>query len=255
MQRDAIELRLALTDARRRLAQLYGGSNADALQAQMEIIRDDVGPGHKSLDKGLWVPLQAEVEHFLLRAPEPVRTAARRAVEKGRAATERGERRAAREQLDVLLDVLQYQVQVFPLRPVRGDVESAITSGFLATPDWEATRQALESALSQVRWFAREQADGLLDAYYQVANAYGARPDTKQVAGYLRQAADDLIAVPEEQALARELKRAAQSPTRKGLADLLSRLRDRIQIQQRRDSSAPHEKPFPIARIGKPLRF
>jgi hypothetical protein len=89
----------------------------------------------------------------------------------------------------------------------------------------------------------------LTDAQRRLAELYGG-PDARALQAQmeiirddLRQAADDLTAVPAAQALAQELKHAAQNPTRKGLADLLSRLRERIQIQQRRESSAAHETP------------
>jgi len=256
---DAITLKLALTDAQRRLSQLYGGPGFEALQAQMEIIRHNLAAEHPGLDQGLWIPLRAEVERFLWRAPEQVRAAARSAVEKGRAAASMHERKAAREQIEVLLDALQYRVQVFPLRKVREDVDSAIMSGFLPTPDWEATRQALDSALGQVRWFTRERAYGLLDAYLQVANAYTAWPDTQKVTDYLKQAADDLAGAPEEQTLVTALRDAAQNPTQKAVADLLSALHGQIQTDQQPGlqgsvgGRSPHGPPLARARTEKAL--
>jgi hypothetical protein len=221
--RDPLALRLALHDARDKLRALGMPWEARALEAQADIIRADLGDETKQPDMSLWVPVQAELKQVLVEAPPVVKSAA-----------QKGERQTAVHKLDLLVDAVEYKLAAFPLRQVREDVHSASRSAALATPDWKATGEAIKSALAQMRWVTRIESQGMLAAYYAVANAQALWEQDRrpQAVRHLTEAADDLASLPNVSALATQAREVARVPSAQGIDDLLSAVLKQVQSVQ-----------------------
>jgi hypothetical protein len=232
--RDPLALRLALHDARDKLRALGMPWEARALEAQADIIRADLGDETKQPDMSLWVPVEAELKQVLVEAPPVVKSAASQALEAGKAAAQKGERQTAVHKLDLLVDAVEYKLAAFPLRQVREDVHSASRSAALATPDWKATGEAIKSALAQMRWVTRIESQGMLAAYYAVANAQALWEQDRrpQAVRHLTEAADDLASLPNVSALATQAREVARVPSAQGIDDLLSAVLKQVQSVQ-----------------------
>jgi hypothetical protein len=175
---DSLGLRLALQDARRELRELGTPSEMRSLDAQLAIIRRDLGNTRKIPDKDLWVPVSAEVEQLLVNAPEAVKAKAREAATKGQAAAAQGNRAAAGKALNTLATEIEYRAGGFPLDIVTEDVRSAGGAARASEPDWAAIGETLKSALAQMHWVTRIEAHGLLTAYYEAKDAAAILPDS-----------------------------------------------------------------------------
>jgi YfdX protein len=232
--RDALALRVALHDAQAKLQFLGSRGEERALEAQMEIIRADLEDQTKPPDVTLWVPVEAELDRVLIGAPPPVKSAASQAVEAGKAAAEKGDRKTAKQRLDVLVDAVEFKLGAFPLAKVRQDVQSAARSAALPTPDWKAAQEATRSALAQMHWVTRVNSEGLLAAYYAIADAQALWKEGRRPAAVrdLTKMADELAKLPNGNALAARARQVALAPNVQAMNDLRSAVLRQVQAVQ-----------------------
>jgi len=170
-RRDEIDTRLALNDASRVLDTFYEPAAARALRRQTAIIRQDLADEGPEPEPGLWLPLEAELDQALIEAPAEHRARAKKAAQEGRAAAAKGDRKAARQRLEVLEDELDYRWGLLPLSKIRGDVHSAEMALNPDPPYWRGIEEAMTSALQAVHWVTTTEAAGWLSAYEAAVNA------------------------------------------------------------------------------------
>lgn len=190
-QHNTIDVRLALVDTVRDLGALETPSAMRALKAQRKVIEGDLKKGEKLSEDDLWVPIRAALEHDLIVVPTDAAGQARHVTGK-EAAAKSAEEKPAVQSADELMSAARYDVQVFPLRKVEEDVNSARRSANLAEPYWPGVVEAVRSALATVHSFSNIQAHGLLQAYYLAADAYFVWPDKPEVIRYLDKTAQEL---------------------------------------------------------------
>ncbi|MCG6862566.1 MAG: YfdX family protein [Chromatiaceae bacterium] len=208
--RDEIDTRLALNDASRVLDAFYEPAAAQALRRQTAIIRQDLTKEGAKPEPGLWLPLEAELDHALIQAPAEHRARAKQAVQEGRAAAAKGNRKVARQQLEVLEDELDYRWGLLPLSKIRGDVHSAEMALNPDPPYWQGIEEAMTSALQAVRWVTTTEATGWLSAYEATVNARYLLPgDAGRARSALQQAAVNLDGLPNAGLLAKEAHKLA----------------------------------------------
>jgi len=171
LDRESTDLRVAIQEARETLRRLRRPAQAGQLDAQLQIIRNDLKDRSKELDKGLWVPVGARVDAARVYVPKAVKAPARTAIHPSGTVAE-GEQEGAKDQHDVETSTLKYSLGVFPLDMVMADLDSAQASASLSGADWTGALEAVQSALATFHWFAREPARGLLSACNEVVNAY-----------------------------------------------------------------------------------
>jgi hypothetical protein len=203
-------LRLALSDAKENLGNLYTGGNLSALHAQTEIIRHDLADTHKHPDAELWVPVRTELYRELLQVPSSGKEQLTKAVHDGQTAAAKGDRDTARQNLEILVDALEYRFRAFPLRPVREDIDAAIQAAFLPNPDWGASAEAIRSAQAELRWFTHGEAHGMLAAFDDINDAYYLWPERQtQARHFLVEASAELARLPGQQGFAHEIRTLA----------------------------------------------
>lgn len=163
LDRESTNLIVAIHEARETLHRLLLPAQKRQLQAQLQIIRKDLGGRSMELDKELWVPLNARIDATLVIPEEVVRTE--------EPAAPAGGQEHSPDQLDVSTPTTQYSLGVFPLGKIKADLESAQTSANLEPPDWTGALEAVQSGLDAFHWFGRV-APGLQSAYNDAVNAY-----------------------------------------------------------------------------------
>ncbi|MGC1953957.1 MAG: hypothetical protein WA970_15590 [Gammaproteobacteria bacterium] len=191
-QHNTIDVRLALADTVRDLGALETPSAVRALRAQRKIIQGDLKKSEKLSADDLWVPISAALEHDLIVVPTTTAGQARHVASKKTAAESAEKKSAVQPVDDELMSAVRYDVQVFPLRKVQEDVNSARRSADLPQPYWPGVVEAVRSALTTVHSFSNIQAHGLLKAYYLAADAYSLWPDKPEVIRYLKKTAQEL---------------------------------------------------------------
>ncbi len=182
LNRQADQLRTALRRVRENLDRLNLPPALVALKAQAAIVTNNLADMTEPVDADLWVPIDAELEAVSLYLPAQTRAQARAAVRAGRIAAAKGERTAARTQLDLLVSFLQLETGAFPLQRVRADIQSAWSSASLPQPYWKGALEAVQSALGEIHWVTGVNARQLLSAYRDAVNAYVLWPEHKQAA-------------------------------------------------------------------------
>jgi hypothetical protein len=213
VRRDLIDVRLALNDARRVLNSFDEPAAARALRRQSALIRRDLASEGDTLKPGLWLPLEAELDDALISAPTQHIDRAKQAARAGKAAAAKGDRHAARRQVALLEDVLDYRWGLLPLSRMRGDVHSAEMALNPNPPYWQGVEQALRSALEAVRWITVSEAKGWLSAYETAVDARLLLPANASAArAALQRTAANLSGLPNAVLLAKDAHRlAAQS--------------------------------------------
>jgi hypothetical protein len=175
-----------------------------ALDAQLQVIRNDLHDSGKHPDTSLWVPVEAEINKVMVYAPTTNGRKVREALHKGRAAAGRGDTRAAESQLDLIAESMQYGLGMVPLNQVRTDLNAALRSATeQPEPDWDGALDAVQDALATFHWYTQEPAYGLLAAYHDLMQAYKlargmrARPEQwRQASEYLDRARQMLERTP-----------------------------------------------------------
>jgi hypothetical protein len=209
-RRDEIDTRLALNDANRVLNTFYEPAAAQALRQQSAIIRQDLTKEGARPELGLWLPLEAELDHALIEAPVEHRTRAKQAVQEGSAAAAKGARKGARQQLETLEDILDYRWGLLPLSKIRGDVHSAEMALSPPPPYWHGIEEAMTSALEAVRWVTTTDATGWLSAYEAAVNARYLLPGNAAGArSALQRASANLDGLPNTALLTKEAHKLA----------------------------------------------
>ena len=242
LNKEPADLQVALQEARDMLHRLELPSRVMALDAQLQIIRNDIKDRSKDMDNELWLPVEAEVNEVVVYVPDEVKPRVTEAVRKGKAAARAGDRETASAQIDVLTSSIQYSLGMFPLRKVKEDLSAAWATASLPKPDWTGTLEAVQSALAAFHWYTRPSAPGLLAAYNDVVSAYvlsagpRLRSDQKQqVLDYLSAAERELESVPGSHSLAEKDWSLIDKVEPQGsdikvlLNDILSRIQDERQ--------------------------
>jgi hypothetical protein len=243
LNKESTNLQVALQEARDTIHRLELPSQVMALDAQLQIIRNDLKDLSKGMDDELWVPVEAEIDEVLVYVPDEVKPQVKEAVRKGKAAARAGDRVTASAQLDVITSSIQYSLGMFPLSKVKEDLNAAWATASLPKPDWTGTLEAIQSALAAFHWYTRQSAHGLLAAYNDVVSAYVLaagprfRPDQKQqVLDYLSAAERELESVPGSHSLAEKDGRLIDKiePQGSDIKVLLNDIRLRIQDERQR---------------------
>jgi hypothetical protein len=190
-QHNAIDVRLALADTERDLGALETPSAVRALKAERKVIQGDLKKSEKLSADDLWVPISTALEHDLIVVPTTTAGQAPHLARK-KATAEPAEKKSAVPPADELMSAARYDVQVFPLRKVQEDVNSARRSANLPEPYWPGVVEAVRSAMATVHSFSNIQAHGLLKAYYLAVDAYSLWPDKPEVTRYLKKTAQEL---------------------------------------------------------------
>ena len=241
LNKESTNLQVALLEARDTIHRLELPSQLMALDAQLQIIRNDLKDRSKAMDDELWVPVEAEIDAVLVYVPDDAKTRVTEAVGKGEAAARAGDRETASAQLDVITSSMQYSLGMFPLHKVKEDLDVAWATANLPKPDWAGTLEAVQSALATFHWYTRQSAHDLLTAYNEVVNAYVLatgprfRPDQKQqVLDYLSTAERELGSVPGGRALAEKAGALIDKvePQGSDIKVLLTDIQSRIQDEQ-----------------------
>jgi hypothetical protein len=189
---------------------LYEPAAARALRQQTAIIREDLTKEGAKPEPGLWLPLEAELDQALIEAPAEHRARARRAVQAGHSAAAKDDRKAARQQLEVLEEELDYRWGLLPLSKLRGDVHSAEMALSPDPPDWQGIGEAMSSALEALRWLTTADAAGWLSAYEAAVDARYMLPQHAEGArSALQRAATDLDGLGNAAILAKEAHKLA----------------------------------------------
>lgn len=243
LNKEATNLRVALREARDTVQRLQLPPELMALDVQLRVIRNDLKDESKSLDRDLWVPVEAEIDQVLVYAPDDLKVSAKAGIRKARAATARGDREAASAQLDVVTSTLQYSLGIFPLHKVKQDLAVALAAADMPTPDWSGALEAVQSSLAAVHWYTQVPAHGLLSAYNAVMSAYALaagpqfRSDQRQkVVDYLGRAKKDLSDTPGGGLLAEEADRLIEKvdPQASDIKMLLQDIQSQIDLQRQR---------------------
>ena len=243
LNKESTNLQVALQEARDTIHRLELPSQVMALDAQLQIIRNDLKDRSKGMDDELWVPVEAEIDEVLVYVPDEVKPQVKEAVRKGKAAARAGDRVTASAQLDVITSSMQYSLGMFPLSKVKEDLNAARATASLPKPDWTGTLEAIQSALAAFHWYTRQSAHGLLAAYNDVVSAYVLaagprfRPDQKQqVLDYLSAAERELESVPGSHSLADKDGRLIDKiePQGSDIKVLLNDIQLRIQDERQR---------------------
>lgn len=179
-QQSTVDVRLALADTVRDLGALETPSAVRALKAQGKVLQSDLKKSEKLSEDDLWVPVSAALEHDLIVVPTTTAGQAGHVVSK-KPVTKDAKKRSVVQPADELMSAVRYDVQVFPLRRVQEDVNSARRSANLPEPYWPGVIEAVRSALATVHSFSDIHARGLLKAYYLAADAYSLWPDKPEV--------------------------------------------------------------------------
>ena len=241
LNKQPANLQVALQEARDTVHRLELPPQVMALDAQLQIIRNDLKDRSKAMDEELWVPVEAEIDEVLVYVPDEVKPRVTEAVRKGKAAARAGDRETALAQLDVVTSSIHYSIGMFPLRKVREDLNAAWATASLSKPDWTGTLEAVQSALAAFHWYTRQSAHGLLAAYNDVVSAYVLaagprfRPDQKQqVLDYLSAAERELESVPGSRSLAEKAGDLIDKvePQGSDIKVLLNDIQSRIQDEQ-----------------------
>jgi hypothetical protein len=241
LDRQATNLMVAIKEAEDTIHRLQRPPEMLALDAQLRVIRNDLNDRSKSMDKGLWVPVEAAIDEVLVYEPDDIKRQTHEAVRKAQSSIAEGDRSRVAEQLDVVTTSLQYRLGIFPLNKVEQDLQSARASTDRSEPDWIGALEAVQSALSTFHWFTHEPAQGLLSAYNDVINAYitavgtDSRPEQKRsVTRYLVSAERRLAAEPGGKQLASEASKLAQmtAPPGADMKTLIENIRSEIHLQQ-----------------------
>jgi hypothetical protein len=243
LNKESTNLQVALQEARDTIHRLELPSQVMALDAQLQIIRNDLKDRSKGMDDELWVPVEAEIDEVLVYVPDEVKPQVKEAVRRGKAAARAGDRVTASAQLDVITSSMQYSLGMFPLSKVKEDLNAAWATASLPKPDWTGTLEAIQSALAAFHWYTRQSAHGLLAAYNDVVSAYVLaagprfRPDQKQqVLDYLSAAERELESVPGSHSLAEKDGRLIDKiePQGSDIKVLLNDIQLRIQDERQR---------------------
>jgi hypothetical protein len=218
-RRDEIDTKLALNDASRVLDAFYEPAAARALRQQTAIIREDLTDEGAAPAQGLWLPLEAELDQALIDVPAEHRARAKKAVQESATAAAKGNRKGARQHLEVLEEELDYHWGLLPVGKIRGDLQSAAMALNPNPPYWKGIEEAMLSALSAVRWVTTSKATGWLNAYEDAVNARSllpghaaaARSALQRVAAALDGLSDAVPLAREAHELARQTQPAPDS--------------------------------------------
>jgi YfdX protein len=211
LHKQPTNLTVALDEARDTVHRLRLPTGVMALDAQLQVIRNDLHDTAKHPDESLWVPVDAEISRVLVYAPDEVGNRVREALRTGRSAAGQGDTETAEGQLNVVASSMQYSLGMFPLNKVRTDLNAALTSATeLPGPDWNGALDAVQDALATFHWYTQRPAFDLLAAYDDVLSAYNlargmyAHPEQwRRVSEYLRRAQHRLEVTPDGWGLAR----------------------------------------------------
>lgn len=241
LDREATNLQVAIREARDTVRRLKSPMEAKPLQEQLEIIRNDLKDRSKDLDRGMWIPVEAEIDDTLVDAPETMKARAHEAIHKASEAAAQGDRQRVTEQLDVVTSTLEYSLGVFPLGKVDADLQSAQATASLSPPDWTGTLEAVQSALASFHWYTQAPAHALLSAYDDAVNAYvlavgpAIRDDRQwEIIGYLTRARQALEGVPDGKVLVEQVRNMIDKgePQGKDIRSLLDRIQYRMRDEQ-----------------------
>ncbi|MCP5304761.1 MAG: YfdX family protein [Chromatiaceae bacterium] len=189
-QHDNIDMRLGLNNANRIVDSLYTSSALQALMQQSAIIREDLKRSGKTLDKGLWLPLQAELETFRVALPVKRYQATKSAIDKGVAAAQAGDKSKVRAALDTIEQSVVRHFTLLPLATIRADLRAADDAVDPAPPYWPGVHEALRSALASIRWVTTVGANDWISAYTDAVKAIKTAPENPdQARGWLRSVA------------------------------------------------------------------
>lgn len=242
LNKQSTNLQVSLQEAGDTIHRLELPSQVMALDAQQQIIRNDLKERSKVMDEELWVPVEAEIDQVLVYLPKGVKPGVTGAVSKGRTVARAGDGETAPAQPDVVTSSMQYSLGMFPLHKVKEDLDVARATASLAKPDWAGTLEAVQSALAAFRWYSRQSGHGLLTAYNDVVNAYVLatgprfRPDQKQqVLDYLSSAERELGGTPGGRPLSEEARGLVDKvePHGADIRVLLNDIQSRIQDEAR----------------------
>jgi hypothetical protein len=243
LRRRAANLRVALTEARDTLHRLSSSREEAGLRAQMEIIRNDLQDEAKLPDADLWDPVVADLDTVYANAPPQQYSKNLEAARKGRAAAAKGQSKAVEHELEVVLRSRDLGAGVYPLERVFEDIDSALQSADLKTPDWDAALAAIVSALGQIHWLTRNDVLALIQAYNAAVAAYGAWSQQKETAiQYLAKYKQILDRTPGGSALARKANKLIENPelTREDLRALADERQSRIRHRREAEATAYH---------------
>ncbi|MCP5315634.1 MAG: hypothetical protein H6955_18890 [Chromatiaceae bacterium] len=196
-QHNEIDTRLGLNNANNIVDALYKPTAMHALLQQSAIIREDLKRHDNSIDRELWVPLQAELDGFRISLPAERYHAATSAIEQGKTAAWNSDRARARTALDRLERAVATRFALLPLSKIRGDLVSAESTLDPAPPYWQGISEAMRSALASIRWVTTLKANNWIAAYEDAVRAVKALSDGPEFARrWLRVTSVDLQALP-----------------------------------------------------------
>lgn len=179
---DLIDLRLGLHDADRIVRAQYRPTAVRALIQQADIIRENLKHSGKTIDKGLWLPMRAELETIRVELPVERYRAASGALARGAEAAGKGDKSGANAALDQVEQALVQEYVLLPLTKIRADLRAADNALDPQPPYWKGVDEALQSALDSIRWVTTEQADSWMSAYLSAVEAVKAFPYRPDVA-------------------------------------------------------------------------
>jgi hypothetical protein len=260
IHKEAVNLSVALHEARDTLHRLRLPAGVMALEAQLQVIRNDLHDLTKSPDDSLWVPVEAEIGRVLVYAPDDLRGRVAEALRTGRAAADKRDRQTAEDQLDTVSASMQYSLGMFPLNRVRADLDAALTAAARRPePDWTGALKAVQTMLATFHWYTQGTANTLLSAYYEVQHAYTlarglyANPEHwRLVNEHLARARRLLADTPGDWGLSEQVRAASYQvelhgdDAVNGVHRLLNAVQSRIQIQRRLAERRYREMPAQV---------
>jgi hypothetical protein len=210
---DQLDLRLGLNNADNIVQGLYRPARVRALMRQSDIIRENLRHGGKHIGKGLWLPLQAELDTIRVTLPVERYREAKAALARGAEAAGKGDKAGANAALDDVERSLVQQYVLLPLAEIRGDLRAADNALDPEPPYWQGVGEALQSALDSIRWVTTAHADNWMSAYMSAVEAVQTFPYRPRVAHrWLQVTAQRLQGIPGGKDLASRAQTLAQGP-------------------------------------------
>lgn len=162
----------ALDMARDALDKVQVPAQVLALDKQLGIIKQDLGKQGDKLSSDLWIPVEAQLRDALVFSSDTIISNAAASAQQGVEAARNNDSNGVKAALDEVVDASTYNLGVFPLSKVKGDLDSAAAAANNDQPYWPGALEAVQSALATFHWYEQVPSHGLLKAYTDTVNAY-----------------------------------------------------------------------------------
>lgn len=211
-QHDEINVRLGLSDAKSILDAMYEPSSIRHLTHLTAEIRAQLGKTREPIDRELWLPLQAELDHYRISLPADRYDAAKRAVVVGETASRFNNRDKAQAAVSQVEDIVARHVTLLPLDKIRGDLRAADNALYPDPPYWRGISEAMRSALASIDKRTTTETDSWTTAYLSAVEAIKAIPAEPDLSRqWLRSAAAHLRGLKDGTELAITARRLSES--------------------------------------------